>query len=398
LHLNAKAYKGNKQRGIELLKGILNDDVEDEELAEKKQESAFILGTLATEKGGELDFLFELCEQDDELALKIFQALNYANNPFICEWITNRFDSLSPDTQKGLVGILEYKNKLKTDDWYLSANNREPEVLERIYRAHVQTGYLNSAPDVKPLLQDPNADWFEEALFSALISGDEKALIAARKRMIEAPDKVQKLPIYFACTATRSDDLLIVKRCIPEEAIRTHVIKALGILGLPLAVPALIEMIDDHIKDKEHWDQQYLILESLDLITGASLPLLFPDIKEGPEDKRHEVKVETAWRSQWMSWWIENQYHFDSDFRYRRGVPFTIESCINEMMYEKGNYWCRQLSFHELQIRTGQCIVPFFADWDIKDQINAINHWHTWWGENKSKYPSSQWLYAGRDI
>ncbi|MCG8337342.1 MAG: hypothetical protein MJE63_22805, partial [Proteobacteria bacterium] len=398
LHLNAKAFKGNKQEGIELLKGILNEEEEDEELADKKQESAFILGTLAKEKEGELEFLFDLCEQDEELSLQIFQALKYANNPFICEWIADRFDSLSPEIQKGLVEILEYKNKLKSDDWYLSPRNREPGVSEKIYRAQANTGYLNDPPDFNHLFQEHDTEWFEDSLFTALIKGDENAVIIARKTMMEAPDKVQQLPLYYSCSAIGHEDLLLIKRCIPEESIRMNVIRSLGMLGLPLGVPALIEMIDDHIKDKEHWNQQTLILESLNLITGAQLPLLFPDIKEGPEDKKHEVNIEITWKSQWMSWWIENQCHFDSDFRYRRGVPFTIESCIDEMANARGNYWSRQYSFHELQIRTGHSIVPFFADWNVQDQMNAINQWRTWWRENKNKFSSLQWLYAGKEI
>ncbi len=395
LHLNAKAFKGNKQEGMALLKAILNNDVEDDELADSKRESAFILATLATEKGGELDGIIELCEQDEELAIEIFQALTYANNPYIAEWIRNRFDTQAPKIQKSLVEILEYKNKLKTDDWSLSANNREPDVLEKIYRAQVHTNYLATTPDCNHLWQDPDAEWFEAALFSALISGEEAALLVARKRLIEAPDKIQQLPIYLACAATRGDDLLLIKRCIPEEAIRTQVIQALGILGLPLGVPVLIDMIDEQIKSKEHWDQQYLILESLNLITGASLPLLFPDLKEGSEDKKHEVTVEITWKSQWMRWWLQNQYRFDSELRYRRGVPFSIESCIDEMAFEQGNYWSRQYAFHELQIRTRQSISPFFADWDVKDQWNATSQWRRWWEENKGNYSSSPWLFAG---
>jgi hypothetical protein len=344
-----------------------------------------------------LEELVTLWQNKTALAPFIVNALKYAANPLLPQWMEQTLASQLPTIQVGFIEVLAYYNRFDSTKWDRLKTGKEPAVLVKILHAQVNSGIRLKREHYQPLLVDPETDYFEDALFAALLTGDQESILTARRQLMTTPDKALNLPLYLAC-AGGMIDFRVLKQCLLTEKLVPAAIRGLGLLGLTEVVPALIELFADKITDKKVWDRQRQIVESLNLITGADLPLLFPEIKEGPEGKEYEVTVEIGWKEQWYSWWIDHQDRFESGVRYRRGQRFTLESCLAEMAYPRGNYWSRQYSFYELQIRSGQHIAPFFADWDVSEQIKSVELWRHWWQEAQYQYRFSQWYFNGKDL
>ena len=395
LLLNLRTFEGYKQSGIDLLMNILSGAEEDEDLADKKPEAALILATLGDEKSSTLDDLLELLQEDEELKSDIVKALKYSPNPFINEWLKKRLSDQPSDTQASFIEILEYRKDIDSDKWDLVLKKKDPMVSEKIVRAYANAGRDVDESTKNSLLEDQSAGFYEEAVLSTLISGEQSALYKARRQVQEDVDSIATLPLGIAC-AGEFGDFHYLRKSLGTEKARLSAILAFGILGLVQAVPLLIERLGSKKLTREEWELQKRVVDSLELITGADLRLPLPDIKEGPEGKEYEVTLETGWQAPWFFWWTENQPRFEINVRYRRGRPFTLLSCIEEMEFLKGNHWSRQYSYHELQIRSGQHIAPFQADWYLRDQKESIEKWKEWWRDNQMRYGDSQWLFAGK--
>jgi hypothetical protein len=229
-----------------------------------------------------------------------------------------------------------------------------------------------------------------------MLKGNASILIQSRKRLENQPEKTMNLPLYFACCC-RYEDYPRIKLGLKEEKAQPSAIQGLGLLGMGASIPLLIQQFSYTITSKEEWELNRTTADALELITGESLDLPFPDIVEGPEDKRHELKVVIDWRQIWAQWWMQNSHKFKEKIRYRRGKKYTLASGLEEMAFSRGNFWSRQYAYYELQARSGNHVHPFYADWYVADQLKAIDAWQQWWEENKAKFPDSQWLYQGRE-
>ena len=395
LHLNAKAFEGNKQEGIDLLLGILRDEEEDEDLVDRQAEAAYNLATIANEQTAILDDLAALWEKDEERGKPILKALKYATNPFIPRWILSRFHSHGDSLKPGLLEVLDYQGAFDCAYWEKQYAYQGEYTQATLYRITATSGVVLSREQADPLLSDPNAAHFEEAFQAELLSGRDQSLMTARNHLYQAPDKTRHLAMILACGAEETDAILI-RRSLQHESIRDSVVSALGILGLPQFVCDLINIMDPNITSKADWDYQRLLVENLELITGAEMELDLPEINEGPEGREIEVTVEVGWKYQWADWWYQNRHRFETNARYRRGKRFTLESCISEMGHRSGSYWTRQRAYYELQMRSGQHIAPFFADWPVHRQLESIRTWQHWWEQNRYEYPDHQWLFNGR--
>ncbi|MCG8333291.1 MAG: hypothetical protein MJE63_02170, partial [Proteobacteria bacterium] len=306
------------------------------------------------------------------------------------------FDEM-PEMQADFIDILTYRQSINLTIWQKLLDTAEAPVIERITRSYVENNIQFDNSLVNGLIEEVENPIYEEGLFTGILLGRNNLLIKSRSTFHQSLDKIKNLPLYFSC-ACRFEDYPLLKLSLEEEKARLSAVKALGMMGLGDSIPLLIRNFSNDIKSKKEWDIQKSIAESLELITGANLEMPMPDVVEGPEGKEHEVKIATGWNEIWAKWWMNNNTEFQDYIRYRRGKPFYLGSCIEEMEYSRGNYWSRQHAYYELQARSGEHIAPFFADWYVKDQNDAIRQWKQWWEENSHKYGSSQWLYAGKEI
>ncbi len=339
--------------------------------------------------------LLTVWDENDDLELQIVRALKYTNNPALNGCLEEKLDDVSPKIKANIIEILEYRSIINEEKWNNLLEEGNLTIIEKILRVYTNNDIIFEENRLISLIEDPESENYENALFTCLISGNRNALDLSRKFLRETPDKVNQLPLYLACSGT-SEDSYLLKECLKQKNTKLASIQACGILGTVEAIPLLIKEFPTTLSSKEDWDLCITINDSLEVITGANIPLEFPDVEEGPEGKEYEVTVTVKFAKQWQKWRYNHHEEFQDQIRYRRGIPFNLGSCIEEMNHSEGSYWSRQFSYCELKIRSGQHIAPFFADWYVRDQFTAIETWRMWWEENQQLYGSSQWLFAGK--
>jgi hypothetical protein len=180
---------------------------------------------------------------------------------------------------------------------------------------------------------------------------------------------------------------------------------ALGLIGDPAAVPALLY----HLRDDEHAETAALALH---LVTGAEM---FEDIpvRSEPEepveaDDDEEVVAEPPSPAPptmvvrllqdaalWTTWWEEHRLDFRDGVRYRLGEPVTPLSLLATLASERLPRTARQLAGEEMAIRYG-CDVPFESDLFVRDQRKAIGDMEAW--ARAGSFQPGAWYLAGRRL
>ncbi len=387
---NARAFEDYRDAGTEfLIRVITGEEDVDNETTELKPNAAFTLATIKRENKDDLDHLLAILKNKPEMEPVIIQALKYGKNQDIPIFLEKSLPNESPEIQAGMIEILNYKNSINKELWDRLLKKNDPIVCSAILKAYVLSGIKTDPSSFISLLEQPDTSFYEEVLFTMMLDGRRESLDTARQFLHKKPDEVKNLHLYLAC-AGRTEDLGYMINGLNRETSRKACIMAMGILGLPQAILYLTDQLEPNEWSLEEWHVQRSIIDSLELITGANLERPLPDIKEGPEGKEYDVTIDTGWKKIWTLWWEQNKSQFDIKKRYRRGTPFQLESCLQEMENPTGNYWSRQYSYHELQIRSGHHVTPFFADWDVNDQKAAINRWKKWYEENGGVYAEPQ--------
>jgi uncharacterized protein (TIGR02270 family) len=390
VHLDGLEVQGAP--AIDLGLSYLTAQTEDDEAEEKKPAAAFVLSSLQVKEKDGLTALIELWKAKPETGPVIIRGLKYGTHPAINQRLSRTLPQEPVHLQAGFVEILDYRGDRNHDAWLELLNRSDPPVQSKIMTAFAHAGFHKADDRLDPLIKDLDATWYEDVMLAALIAGKPEALGQIRWKHAEKPEKTIHLPIYLALAGSYQDFPLLAKFLEKSEK-KENAILALGLHGMTAGVDLLLNILQH-----AEWQVQRKAVQALELITGANLELPFPNIKTGPAGKEYEVTVETGWLKPWLNWWQENRPHFRPEVRYRRGTPFTLESCLTEMANPKGNYWSRQYSYTELQIRSGQHIAPFFADWNVKRQLEAIQTWQAWWQEHKQDFPDDPWLFNGKTI
>ncbi len=387
-HLDA--FAEHHQLAVDFLLSYLTEKTEDKELEEKKPVAAFILASMVDEDRNAQEKLLDHLRNNKDSASLVVQALKYGQHPEINDTLDKNLPQEPPYVQAGYIEALNYRKVINPARWSTLYKKADPSVKANILRSYVIQGNDFNRAELKSLLEDPEAPFYEDAVFTALFTGEISALAKCRSHFQKKDNKMIKLPLFLAC-ASEQNDFFYIKNNLDNPASKNFSIMALGILGQTRAITLLLDLLID-----EKWLVQRRISDSLELITGAELDLPLPEIIEGPEGKEYEVTVKTGWDKIWTHWWMGHHHNFDPNLRYRRGQYFDLGSCINEMKYPRGNHWSRQYAYYELLIRSGCHVARFEADWYVKDQQAAINAWEEWWQKDQDRFNHSQWLYAGK--
>lgn len=395
LYNGSSVFRGYGVKGDGWLKAVLTGETENEAFGDKQPEAALALASRNKTDACDIDSLLDLWQEDEELGEPIVRALKVSDNDLVDRRLNERFDPSPPDIKAGIVEILDYRKTLSTEACNNYLQREPPKVCDKIVRAFLTRGIPVETAAFQPLLNDPETDYYEEALLSAFLNGESAYFLQARVLNDSTPENVNRLPLYLACAGNRTD-FAILEKSLDHEGCFEAAVMGLGIMGLTEGVPLLIGRFSTTIADKKEWEEQVLIHDSLNLITGARLELPFPEIAPGPEGKECEVKIAVAFKSLWSRWWLDQRRMFSPHTRYRRGVCWNLKRCIDEMAYERGHYWSRQYAYYELVIRSGASVAPFFADWDVNDQLDAIERWRVWWRETGCTFPDDPWLFHGK--
>ncbi len=369
-HLDAVQIGGPP--AFECVKLFLSDDDEDNIFAAAYTLTSMEYGRDEENIGLIIKSLIDAYDHEENDLFTIYvKALKYGHSPLIKDKLEELLNHEQFSIQATAVEILTHRRE--GDPAKIAKLVRTPDPEPRAAATHFLG--LAGRRDVLPFLErflsdylDPN---WEKLVLASLQLGSVAGLNHARAACQSESTVTENLPLYIALAGDRTDLNLLINT-LSFKKHNTTVVEGFGVIGDVKVLPILIEKLkteDENLKSK--------VVYSLELITGAGLTE-----EQVVEDE--VVEVNTTSPEQWSEWWQANQNRFDSKKRWRRGKPFTLGGCIEEMKDPKRKYCERQRAYLELIIRSGVHI-PFEADWFIPKQQEAIEKWEEWWEENKKQ-------------
>jgi HEAT repeat protein len=179
---------------------------------------------------------------------------------------------------------------------------------------------------------------------------------------------------------------------------------ALGLLGDPAAVPALLKNLRDEPLAERAAMGLHLITGA-DLFESVDVPIeeaSEPDDDEDAGEPGSVAQPATVPRQRpiqdpaiWNAWWEDNRRGFAEGTRYRAGEPASPAALVAALRAEHLPTYVRQLAGDELAIRYA-CDVPFESDWFVRDQLRSIGEMETW--AMAGAFQPGAWYLAGRRL
>ena len=186
-----------------------------------------------------------------------------------------------------------------------------------------------------------------------------------------------RAPLLLAMCGNLSD-LSVLWAQEHEPSRLPEVIEATGILGNVAAIPFLIDVLQSNDESAK-----LASAEALELMTAAGLreTAVVVTIEEEFEGEFEEEESEverksTSWED-WYEWWRRHESRFKHHLRWRRGEPFDLGICVDELSVGTTPLHQRQRAYWELVLLSSHDI-PFETDWFVTHQTESISRWQDW--------------------
>ena len=230
-------------------------------------------------------------------------------------------------------------------------------------------------PIAKALFSNPGS---YELVLALICLGQPRILDYSRISLQKNEEVSPNLPCLIAMAGNEQDgDLLLQTLTRPE--LTQYGLQAVGIMGLGRFIPVLLEYLETGDSSL-----QQTSANSLEWITAAGLSetIWVPDFDEddkdmlepGEETEGKEVTIISTSREAWEAWWASHQADFQANRRYRRGKPFNLKVCLEEIENPESLFEVRRRAGMELNLRTGFQVF-FEPDRFVSDQQQAITRW-----------------------
>jgi uncharacterized protein (TIGR02270 family) len=333
--------------------------------------------------GGEgiAEMLARMAEADTVLLPCFIEALTLAHHPRLSERLQGLLSSPRPEVRVATARILGHRHDSGGGSLLPLLDDTVSEVRAAAALAVSELGYRPALSMLERKLTQTSLDELDVWALAALRLGSSRALQVCRQASQAAGTISPRIP-WLLGLAGEVKDFGLLRQLCTQPTLMGGALEALGILGVPAAVPLLIEHLGH-----EKAEVKGAAAKALTLMTGAGLT---EKVMVRDEDAADDGASDEDWRevtrpstdaAAWRAWWAAYRSRLEGISRLRFGKPYGLDSCIEEMAHPRSPFDARVRAALELGIRSGET-VGFQPDWPVHRQRQAIEHWRQWWAKH----------------
>ncbi|QRK12651.1 HEAT repeat domain-containing protein [Archangium violaceum] len=330
--------------------------------------------------GGEgiAEVLARMAEADAVLLPCLGEALMLAHHSQLSERLGTLLDSKRPEVRVVAARVLGHRCDGAAEPLLPLLEDAVPEVRAAAAMAVAEMGYRPALPLLERGLLHTAADEWSAWVLAALRLGSPRALQACRQACRTLGPVPPRLP-WLLGLAGDAQDFAPLSRLHGWLELTAVVLEALGLLGIPAAIPLLLEHLGHGAPEVKA-----AAASALALMTGAELMEEAQVLDEdSSDDDSSEVSGRKVVRPSvdaavWRAWLREHRSHLEGKTRIRLGQPHGLGLCIEELMHSRASFDTRARASLELCIHSGRQ-VPFQPGWLVSRQRQAMAQWRQWW-------------------
>lgn len=330
---------------------------------------------------GIAEILARMAEADTVLLPCFIEALTLAHHSQLSERLQGLLSSPRPEVRVATARILGHRHDSGGGPLLPLLDDTVSEVRAAAALAISELGHRPALSTLERKLIQTSVDELDVWALAALRLKSSHALQVCRQASQAAGTISPRIP-WLLGPAGEVQDFGLLRQLCRHPALMVGALEALGILGVPAAVPLLTEHLGH-----EQTEVKDAAAKALTLMTGAGLT---EKVMVRDEDAADDGASDEDWRevtrpstdaATWRTWWAENRSRLERISRLRFGKPYGLDSCIEELAHPRSPFDARVRAALELGIRSGQT-VGFQPDWPVHRQRQAIDHWRQWWAKH----------------
>jgi uncharacterized protein (TIGR02270 family) len=374
MYRHAEAMQQGGETAFECAREALAGEVPEDLAA-----GAYVLVGIASFDGGVAEVLARMAEAETALLSGLSEALMLSSHSQLSEVLGSLLTAPRPEVRATAARILGHR---RNGGGGLLLPLLDDAVLEVRAAAALALADLGHRPALaifeRKLGQVPS-DELDVWCLAALRLGSSRALHVCRQACQATGPLVPRLP-WLLGLAGDARDFGLLRQLSGRQDLKVEVLDALGMLGVPAAVPLLLEHLG-HGKT----EVKQSAASALALMSGAELTEQFRVPAEvdddTSEDAWREVTLPSIDAAKWSAWWKEHRSRLEGPSRLRFGRPYGLGVCIEEMAHPRTPFAARVRAALELGIRSGQTM-GFQPDWPVCRQRQALQQWQQWWAQH----------------
>jgi uncharacterized protein (TIGR02270 family) len=342
--------------------------------SEMPDELAAGIHAIVSDEDGITEMLARMAEADEVLLPCFTEALTLVRLPQLSERLGALLSSPRSEVRATTVRILGHRHESGAGPLLPLLDDAVPEVRTAAALTVAELGHRLALPVLEQKLTQAPADELDIWLLAALRLGSARALQVCRHAGRAVGPLSPKIPWLLGLAGDAQDFSSLRQLCMRPELVMAA-LEALGVLGVPAAVPLLLEHLGhDKAGVKE------AAAKALALMTGAGLT---EKVRVFDEDAADDNASEEAWRevvrpstdaAAWRAWWAEHRSRLEGKSRLRFGQLYSLDSCIEELAHPRSTFDARARAALEMDIRSGQTS-GFQPDWPVRRQLQTIEQW-----------------------
>jgi uncharacterized protein (TIGR02270 family) len=367
---HTEALQAGGELALECVRQALTSEEPDELAA-----GAYTRVLLASGGDGIEEVLARMTQAAALLMPCFIEALTLARHPQLSGRLGTLLASPRPELRAAGARILGHRHDGGAEQLLPLLDDVVLEVRTAAALALGELGHRPALPVFERKLSQAPPNELGVWVLAALRLGSTRALHACRQAC-QSPNPLSSRLPWLLGLAGDTQDFAQLRTLCGRPDLLEEAIEALGLLGVPAAVPLLMEQLD-HKKP----EVQQAAARALNLMTGAGLTeklkVRDEDAADDDEEAWHEVIQPNTNTAVWRAWWAEHRSELEGTPRLRMGRPYSPGVCIEELAHPKSPFDTRARAALELGIRTRQTI-GFQPDWPTHRQSQALEQWRHW--------------------